>query len=282
MKILYKIILVSAFVSIVSNLQAQYQSIFGTNQTSWKYAYFGCLGCSNIDSATVVYGMDTVIQGMNFKRVSKIGSSPFPHDFYLSEDNMNGRVYYYNLNYLGNQIVKIVDLSMQVGDTLKTIGFVVDSVYVQNGRKHLRTNFASNSLAFSMIEGVGTTFGIDCAAMGTGEGLLCQLKNNVINYTGITHPTYDCQTNMVLTAIGENDLLNQMTLLPNPASIYIGLNLNGMGAKEIELLDVKGHLIKTFMNAENRLDISEIESGIYFLKVYLNKGFVSKKLMVAK
>jgi hypothetical protein len=36
------------------------------------------------------------------------------------------------------------------------------------------------------------------------------------------------------------------------------------------------------MNAENRLDISEIESGIYFLKVYLNKGFVSKKLMVAK
>ena len=83
--------------------------------------------------------------------------------------------------------------------------------------------------------------------MGTGEGLLCQLKNNVINYTGITHPTYDCQTNMVLTAIGENDLLNQMTLLPNPASIYIGLNLNGMGAKEIELLDVKGHLIKTFI-----------------------------------
>ncbi|MFT6947131.1 MAG: hypothetical protein ACJARP_001554 [Vicingaceae bacterium] len=50
MKNLYKIILVSAFVSIVSNLQAQYQSIFGANQTSWKYSFYTCLGCPTIGS----------------------------------------------------------------------------------------------------------------------------------------------------------------------------------------------------------------------------------------
>lgn len=281
MKTFMKLSFLVAFLGVVFSSHAQYQSIFGTNQTSWKYAYFGCLGCSNIDSAAVVYGMDTVIQGMNFKRVSKIGSSPFPHDFYLSEDTINGRVYYYNLNYSGNQIVKIVDLSMQVGDTLKAIGFVVDSVYIQNGRKHLRTNFTSNSLAFSMIEGVGTTFGIDYAAIGTGEGMLCQLKNNVINYTGI-HPTYDCQTNMLLTAIVENDLLNQMTLQPNPASTYVEVYLNGLEVRKIELIDVQGSLVKTFTNIKRRLDVNEVESGIYFLKIHSNVGVVSRKLLIAK
>jgi hypothetical protein len=109
--------------------------------------------------------------------------------------------------------------------------------------------------------------------------LLCQVKDNSINYAG-SHATLNCYS--TITSIKENALLENVAIRPNPASTYVELNLNGLGAKEIELLDVKGRLIKTFMNAENRLDISEIESGIYFLKVYLNKGFVSKKLMVAK
>ncbi|MFT5668341.1 MAG: hypothetical protein ACI9DK_002544 [Vicingaceae bacterium] len=228
----------------------------------------------------VDYSGDTLIQGKVFRKIiPTVNHVYFPNEFYLSEDVITGELFFYDVAFTQNQIVKISDFSLNVGDTLKSIGAIVDSVYLENSLKKKCANMVINNHAFTMIEGVGTNFGVNYRHMGLADGLLCQVKDNSINYAG-SHATLNC--NSTITSIKENALLENVAIRPNPASTYVELNLNGLGAKEIELLDVKGRLIKTFMNVENRLDISEIESGIYFLKVYLNKGFVSKKLMVAK
>jgi len=132
-----------------------------------------------------------------------------------------------------------------------------------------------------MTEGVELNIGVDLNGInGFGVYLLCQEKDSVRVFQTNKHPTLDCNSNP--TSLIETSLQNQIAIRPNPTSTYVELNLNGLVAKEIELLDVKGSLVKTFTNAENRLDISEIERGIYFLEVFTNAGFVSKKLMVAK
>ena len=279
MKNLYNIFLVSACVLIGSNLQAQYQSIFGANQTSWKYSFYSCLGCSEIDSCVVVYGRDSLIQGKSFRRIKPTNALHFLSDFYLSEDLVTGEIFYIDSAYTNNQMIKISSLSMNVGDTLKALGAIVDSVYVENSLKKIRTNFVINNYTFTMIEGVGTNFGVNYRAMGLSDGLLCQIKDSLANYTG-THATLNCNSNS--TSLSDVRLKNQIIIQPNPASTFVEINLNGLVVDEIELLEVKGSLIKTFRDKENRIDVSEIESGFYFLKIYSNIGIVTKKLIIAK
>jgi len=292
MKNVYRIILVSAFVVIGGNLKAQYQSIFGANQSVWKTSNCGALSAPCFVDSAYTTGNDTLINGILFKEV--IPSRP--SSFYVGEDTSTGKVWNFRWNIRDTIMQEMMDLRLSVndsflfGDTIFGWKYRVDSVYVENSRKVIRFDHqfpvrpvGANPpmVKLKMIEGVGLNSGVDVNGInGLGVYLLCQEKDSVRVFQTNKHPTLDCNSNP--TSLTEVSLKEQITIRPNPASTYVELDLNGLVAKEIELLDVKGRLVKTFTIAENRLDISEIESGIYFLKVYLNKGFVSKKLMVAK
>ena len=84
----------------------------------------------------VDYSGDTLIQGKVFRKIiPTVNHVYFPNEFYLSEDVITGELFFYDVAFTQNQIVKISDFSLNVGDTLKSIGAIVDSVYLENSLK---------------------------------------------------------------------------------------------------------------------------------------------------
>lgn len=75
-------------------------------------------------------------------------------------------------------------------------------------------------------------------------------------------------------------LANQIQLYPNPASSNLTIDLKNFSAKVLHaaILDTKGSLVKQFTLANNleSVDVSNISSGIYILKLQTDQGAVGK------
>jgi hypothetical protein len=292
MKNLYKIILVSVFIIFGANVQAQYQSIFGVNHTVWKTSNCGALGAPCFVDRINTTGIDTLINGILFKEVTPRRHSPF----YVGEDTSTGKVWSFSWSILDTIMEEMMDLSLNVNDSFlfgdPGFGFKyrVDSVYFENSRKVIRfdhqfrvTVVGQNvpMVNLKMIEGVGLNVGVDMQEInGLGVYLLCQEKDSVRVFQTNEHPTLDCNSNP--TSLPEESLTNQIAIQPNPASTYVELNMNGLVVDRVEIFDVKGSLIQSFNNTADRLDVSKIENGIYFLRIHSIEGVISRKLVVSR
>ncbi len=75
-------------------------------------------------------------------------------------------------------------------------------------------------------------------------------------------------------------------LYPNPAksTIHIRMNNSGNGKSEIAILDLQGRIIKSFTDSENLItqDISDLNSGIYFIQVRSGEQVIQQKLVVSE
>ncbi len=70
---------------------------------------------------------------------------------------------------------------------------------------------------------------------------------------------------------------------PNPAIDKVTIEVKGIVQKEIELVDIKGTVISTLSTTDDKtnLDISNLDSGIYFVRIFLESGeILTKKFLV--
>ncbi len=89
------------------------------------------------------------------------------------------------------------------------------------------------------------------------------------------------------TSLEENaDNSSIFTVYPNPASGYINFNSDGLTDAIYEIYNIIGDKLlsgKTTNNGINRLNISALSEGQYFIKVLSNKGLTSvQKFIVLK
>ncbi len=78
-------------------------------------------------------------------------------------------------------------------------------------------------------------------------------------------------------SINNNELANSIEIYPNPASSVINIR-SQIAIKNSELFDVLGKKIMT--SNQTTMDINAIQSGIYFLKVNTNQGYLIKRIVV--
>ena len=73
----------------------------------------------------------------------------------------------------------------------------------------------------------------------------------------------------------------EMLMYPNPASDKVCLKLPGTNTKQILILDDKGREVASF-EAVNmlRIDVSNLEAGIYFINIRTNQMAITKRLVV--
>lgn len=87
-------------------------------------------------------------------------------------------------------------------------------------------------------------------------------------------------------AAGTEDfaLNNSFNVVPNPASEYVSLFLERGSINNIEIFDLRGRLIHKEVDLsvnEKRIPVSNFESGIYFVKVFMTDGqSLTKKLII--
>ncbi len=85
---------------------------------------------------------------------------------------------------------------------------------------------------------------------------------------------------------------NNITLFPNPTSNVLNMHftLNQSSDVKFELFDVLGKSVRTFLNLSNQMSnsyetstsLSDLESGIYFIKITINKEVQTVKICISK
>lgn len=267
--------LLSIVFILVLNIQAygqNYQSLFGSDSTSWDITFGYCDGQTTTGSK--VLG-DTIINSMSYKKVG--GFLSFLNlSGYLREDTVSGKAWYYRESNSTEYLT--MDLSLNINDTFDIYDFsntphhfCVDSIYYMNGRKHVQLN-ATLSLCGShgrltFVEGVGTTAGL--FFQGSIDFLnyymLCQHKNGVKVASNLIYPN-SCFVQSI--GINENQLNgHSIKVFPVPAStsLTVDINLPTSDLYQISVFDLNGELIlqTSIENSANTIDVSGLKNGIY-------------------
>ncbi len=93
---------------------------------------------------------------------------------------------------------------------------------------------------------------------------------------------YLSETDLVLDANKSNYTDNQLSFFPNPVNDYAIIKNNSFYTIPISIYDTKSSLIKTLeiKNGENRIDTSDLLSGIYIIKYQQDSKLYVSKLVV--
>lgn len=84
------------------------------------------------------------------------------------------------------------------------------------------------------------------------------------------------------TASASSFIKNNFTVSPNPTNGKIFVkNINNIELTNVTISEINGRVIKNYSinTTESELDITELNSGMYFLNLYSNKGNESIKIM---
>jgi hypothetical protein len=160
---------------------------------------------------------------------------------------------------------------------------------VQDGYNSNDGNTYTNDVLWSYDTGSGFSEAFDDVMAGTitvnGAGtVIFQVAPYFSGQTG----TYRLDMNVSrISTIGINENENDLNIsfYPNPASESISFNFNKADCRieKIELYDITGSLVHSQNSCQsNKLDVSFLSEGVYFVSAFTNKGTVRSKFNVLK
>ena len=83
-----------------------------------------------------------------------------------------------------------------------------------------------------------------------------------------------------ILSIANQELANKFTVFPNPTQNYIEWNLPNALIEKIALFDINGKLItSSALISENRVDVSHLSDGLYFIKITSEGQTIIKKFI---
>jgi hypothetical protein len=303
MKKIILIICILCFCSI--GLMAQYQSIFGNLQTSWNVL-------NEFESTYVtdslIIGSDTTINLKTYKKVlfyhlrHNESLPPVLEEMaFIREETATGRAWIIYNNAVVEQL--FMNLSLNVNELffIGNFNYPVDSVYVKDGRKHVRVQYGYpisldypvSAGALTFVEGIGTTFGFTYEYDNSGIGgfpvnhvypfLLCSWMNDMYNYTHENPvPFFDgCYKEDTIVGIRHNNDLEKkgITIFPNPATNSIEIDSRDYVIEKIALFNCLGRKVEEVgcvsSSKKDMLNVSKLPDGIYIIRIRyaVNKEF---------
>ena len=76
----------------------------------------------------------------------------------------------------------------------------------------------------------------------------------------------------------ENGLVKPIGLYPNPMNGVLHLS-SDLPILKVEIYDITGRLINSKIAPENLINVSDLKSGNYFLKLYTENGITNSKMI---
>ena len=238
---------------------------------------------------------------------------------YLREDTTIGKLWLLR-DTLGNTGDALVyDLSVQVGDTFN-YNFIVDTIYHKQGKKNIKLrliNFLQYRVGFFthqhmvyydtlvFMEGIGTSRGFQIIPgltfhpfySSSSDYLICAYKDSIPIYNPVLpsalYPIVNCDSLTIGVFTGIEEVENSRLLIsPNPASGIINIE-SSQKIEFVEIYDLSGSrynfkYASRYNAAEaasldvhsKSLDLTNLNSGIYILKLYLKNGEVYSKKII--
>ncbi|MDP5091700.1 MAG: Ig-like domain-containing protein, partial [Polaribacter sp.] len=91
--------------------------------------------------------------------------------------------------------------------------------------------------------------------------------------------TYVVGSNCAPLSVSDNILEKDITLYPNPATNQVTIRSKSAEVIRVELYSTLGTLVKKVSNNKAPINIEEISSGLYLVKIYTEKGIVMKRFL---
>ncbi|WP_298759326.1 family 16 glycosylhydrolase [uncultured Psychroserpens sp.] len=186
-----------------------------------------------------------------------------------------------------NEVSTAIHTPSSFGNTVNTATQMLADV--ANDFHVYSMNWSPNQITF-LIDGVGFyTYNPavkDASTWPFDDDQYLLLNIAMGGISGMIDPNFT-QSSMVIDYVRvyqnnlsvDDEIANQFIVSPNPASDYINIASN-TDVDHIEIYDVLGKLILQKNDDVKRLNISDIESGMYVLKIYSGKRIASKKIVV--
>ena len=320
-----RILLIVACIIAISTGKAQdsvvYKSVLGDSIAEWYVlqAMFdggdGRTGNYTIATEDTVILSDTIYNIYRcdemYSEVGCGGFQGFPGDFrnydkYIRESDDRSKLYFRTS--LSNTEILLMDLNLEVGDTVDTktwiwdgvsyndTAIVVDSVYYHNDMKHIRTNYytsfkrpyTSDNIydTLKFIEGIGPSFGITYipSVMLAVNGsyftytVICYYRDEISEYRKIPNE-WSCYVRWWMNI---NDVDNiSATIYPNPIKDKVFITNLTAEEHTIKIISQMGIVVKciTTYGSEIEIDLKELPSGVYNIVITNSNGLTTKKII---
>ncbi len=320
-----RILLIVACIIAISTGKAQdsvvYKSVLGDSIAEWYVlqAMFdggdGRTGNYTIATEDTVILSDTIYNIYRcdemYSEVGCGGFQGFPGDFrnydkYMRESDDRSKLYFRTS--LSNTEILLMDLNLEVGDTVDTktwiwdgvsyndTAIVVDSVYYHNDMKHIRTNYytsfkrpyTSDNIydTLKFIEGIGPSFGITYipSVMLAVNGsyftytVICYYRDEISEYRKIPNE-WSCYVRWWMNI---NDVDNiSATIYPNPIKDKVFITNLTAEEHTIKIISQMGIVVKciTTYGSEIEIDLKELPSGVYNIVITNSNGLTTKKII---
>ena len=245
---------------------------------------------------------DTIIDGKSYKKLYSFTEREFDIEtatFVCGiRENENKQVFV--ASYHNQQEFLLYDFSLTEGDSILAesngeydLYFNVTDVDTidYNGVERRKITLQFYNYAWvTWIEGIGNIEGLlmdwrsYTMAMDPMPNvrLRCYEYNEECLYSDFSfnESIYDCYTPLY-TGLEENETQNNILLYPNPAKERLYINTS-IPIKQMTICNLLGQEIQKYNNLEttSSINISGLNEGVYFVKIYTEKAVLSKKIVV--
>jgi hypothetical protein len=264
----------------------QYKSFFGTEEV-WAVREFISMSEYPPDvDYTYSFGRDTLSwQGNTYQKIvhtfKKTGDTMYV--LYAREELASGKMYLYDST-VGTEFL-FIDMSLDLGDTFKTNihhndPIYVDSVFFEQGLKHLRLRSSNGENYMEWVEGVGANYSFYRYPNNTNSTqlalveftLYCYFKDGRHFYTN--HSITDrMNCNAYLSSDDIKKLPYNVLIHPNPATDRIIVEgIPSVEQATLKIYDMLGRLLVNNELLSNAHSTAHLPAGMYVAVVQNVQG----------
>jgi len=239
---------------------------------------------------------DTTLAGKEYSRLYRTSSPPLNISSaglagYMREENK--RIYYWNGG-LSNEVL-LYDFNLGIGDTIywdlsvinsanndiSSYGVVydIDSVQITTGeyRKRFHFEFGPASYGSTVIEGIGSTYGLlypNSSPFESRHDLICMSDVSTLSYALY----YINSTDECLFPVVEIDETVQSTIkvFPNPTNNIINLSETVYRAR-VEIFSATGQKVLSMNDfTGSAINLKDLSAGFYLLSIKGENMYLGK------
>jgi hypothetical protein len=291
---------------VISYLSKSQNNLFNTTANWSISSYVVNMGCIENDVYNTYFIGDTIVNNNNYNKLYKSGHKfnqsgcPSLFSTYYTDENQNILVRYFNkkiyyINLLDfNPTEKVfLDYNLHIGDTIKNVGFTnmtyiypftvtsIDSFLISTTYYKIFNFSGQFSAQHFLIEKFGSSFGFiqPYVSFEMESHLNCYSSSGITRFVSPENTDPNCS---LTTGLNNYDETSLISISPNPTNGILNINYRQQNESNIiyvkDILGKDVYQTQLFQN-QNLINISNLNSGIYFIELKTSNGIVSKKII---
>lgn len=125
---------------------------------------------------------------------------------------------------------------------------------------------------------------LDLNSLGNIDSLTFAMSSSDNGTYGMNTPAYFCMDNFTTKeGVGFEQIAgkNSIRIYPNPVQNSLHLDLNLITAKQIQIYDMNGRLVRELFNisSHTQIDVTSLQKGLYFMQISTENGILIKKFI---